>query len=98
MANSYLQLPSKLVNVATFFIVVVGVAPEETGLLGHGVPALEFADATDALAVIAVDELVELSEREGLRDDSVIVLQGSRGKVDERLEVMVPEVVVSLAW
>ena len=88
MCKTHLKLLCEQINVAALFVVEVGIGPEQLGLLFKGTPALELAHSGRVMPSLhASDKLLKLLDRQGVGDDLVVVSQGAREQIDERLEI-----------
>lgn len=69
-------MTSKFVHLATVFVVVLCVAPNETDFLFERIPGFEVGDSSVFVAsVLAVDTLAHLLERDRIFDVSVVILE-----------------------
>ncbi len=84
----YLELFGKLSNLAPVLVVEVGVLPQEASFLGKCVPGFVFRHARPlSTSVSALYELLEFLERERLPNHLIVVFEGPRWEVEERLKM-----------
>ena len=86
-AMSYLELDGEVVQVASIFVVDARIFPHEAHGLLERIPALEKGLACGCLAADdTADFLLHGSQRHGVFDERIVVLQTPRGQVEEGQE------------
>lgn len=86
--QTHLKVLCQHIDIAAFFVVKIGIGPEELCFLFKDTPGLELAHSSCVMSSLhTFDNLLQLFDRQRIGYDFVVVFQSPGREIDKRLEI-----------